>query len=173
MRGFKAIGVVFWLSVLGVLLSHVSLQRDENGQLLNIDGRTIDVVGEWSQWKTHLQRHCDNVHALSMDDPWALKALQVVQNYSPPDSHSAALQSLIQDHDWFIAEFEFETLLPAVIIFHQHEDRLELHEQSIWSGSTAPWKAMPRIRAYLQLTDPQVPSHLIDCWDAHILSFDN
>jgi hypothetical protein len=173
MKGVKAIWIVLWLCLLGVLLSHVGLQADENGHLLNLDGRLIDVVGEWSQLKTKFSRNCDSVQTLILDQPMSQAALRAVQSYSPPDSSSAHLQSLIQEGEWLLAEVQFESLLPAVIMLHQSGGRLELLDQSIWSGSTAPWKAAPRIRAYLRQSAPKESDHLIECFDAHHPSFDN
>jgi len=173
MKGVKAIWIVLWLCLLGVLFSHVGLQADENGHLLNLDGRLVDVIGEWRQFQTKFSRNCDNVQTLSLDEPVSLAALKAVQSYSPPDSASAQLQSLIQEREWLLAEVQFESLLPAVIILHQTEGRLDLLDQSIWSGSTAPWKAAPRIRAYLRQTAPKESDHLIECFDAHHPSFDN
>jgi len=173
MKGLKAIWIVLWLSLVGVLFSHVGLQADENGHLLNLDGRAIDVMGEWGQLQTKLTRNCTHVHALNLDEPLSLSAIRAIQNYSPPDSLSAKLQSLIQEGEWLLAEVQFESLLPTVIVLHQTGGQLELLDQSIWSGSTAPWKAAPRIRAYLHQTAPNVSDHLIECFDAHNPSFDN
>lgn len=165
--------MVLWLSLLGVLFSHVGLQADDNGQLLNLDGRPIDLLGEWNQLRTKLTRDCANVRTLSLNDALALRALHAIQAYSPPDSKSAKLQSLIQDGEWLLGEVEFETLLPAVIVLHQIGDRQEVLEPAIWSGSTAPWKAAPRIRAYLLSSAPEVSARLIECFDAHLPAFDN
>ena len=173
MKGVKSIWIVLWLSLLGVLFSHVGLQTDDNGHLLNLDGRLIDVLGEWSQFQTKFTRNCDNVHALGLAEPLSMSALRAIQAYSPPDSESATLQSLIQDDQWLLAEVQFESLLPAVIMLHQTPERLELLDQSIWSGSTEPWKAAPRIRAYLRQTAPNGSHSLIECFDAHNRSFDN
>jgi len=35
----------------------------------------------------------------------------------------------------------------------------------VWSGSTAPWQAGPRIRQHLEQQVPQVPATLLACYD--------
>ncbi len=153
------------LTTLGVLKAHVDIERQDGRYFLSYQGQKHDVLGALQNQSNALLRQCGSVQALDVNSPAAKVALNAVQNYSPPDSHNARLLGLTQQGTWLLAELEFTTLNPAVVLLTIAPERVSVVEGAIWSGTTAPWAAAPLIRRYISDRAPQVPSALLDCFD--------
>ncbi len=162
---------VLLLVTLGVLLSHLSVRQKDNGYLLVVTESEVDVLGMAHEEWVRMTRQCDKVSKLDAASTQHQKILQSIQTYSPPQSGSANVVSLLTTDTWALAEVEFKELLPAVVLLELSDGQPTIVSQGIWSGMTRPWLAAPHIRAYLSRQAPHVPDTLLDCFDPQSPSF--
>lgn len=156
---------VLLMVFVGVFLNHFSFQKKENGYLLMVDGREVDVIGiAQDQW-LKAARNCENVLALEPTTQKYAEIKQLVQAYSPPNSESAHIVSLMATHNWYLAEVTFKELLPAVVLIQQTDAGLQIVPNAIWSGETHPWRAGPYIRNYISNKVPNAPQAILDCFE--------
>lgn len=148
-----------------VLASHVSWQKQDNGWLMDIDGRPVDVLGWLSEQALRLSRDCRDTQRLQLGDAAYGPALAALQAYSPPASLSARVGSMWVSGRWMLIEAEFQTLLPAVSLLQLHQSGWQVVPHGVWSGQTHPWRAAPLIRRYLAKQVPQAPRTLLDCFE--------
>ncbi|CAN1568849.1 hypothetical protein [Limnohabitans sp. B9-3] len=162
---------VLGLVLAGVAASHLSWEEKDNGYLLVIDGREVDVLGQLrNDWNRAL-RNCTRVSFLSAQDPRYLQAKATIQAYSPPQSSSAQLAGVWAAGDWTLAEVEFAQLLPAVVLMHTVNGATAIVPSAVWSGYTQPWKAAPHIRRYLSQQGGAAPPDLFECFEPQSASF--
>jgi len=159
-----SIYVLILVSV-GVFLNHFSVAQKENGLLLVIDGREVDAMGMAQEKWVKLTRNCERVAQLDSNTQKRLEILKLIQAYSPPNSESAQIVSLLKVEEWFLAEVQFKDLLPAVVLIQDLEGKLGIVPNAIWSGETHPWLAAPFIRQYISLKAPQAPKALLECFE--------
>lgn len=156
---------VLGLVMVGVMATHVSWVKKDNGTVWVVDGREIDIQGHvknrWVRWT----RRCDQVAKLSAQDPAYQQAQELIKAYSPPHSQSAQLASVWTTGAWTVAETEFKQLLPAVVVIHTTDTGSAIVPHAIWSGFTLPWVAAPHIRRYLGAQAPGIPADLLDCFE--------
>jgi hypothetical protein len=159
------------LAITAVLvgLSHVQWLPTDNGHLLAIDGRAVDVHGWLADTANRLQRDCTSVQALNEQDALYGQALSAVQAYSPPASNSARLKAAWRSGTWLLVEAQFDTLLPSVVLMRDVAGQLQIEPQGIWSGETHPWRAAPLIRNYLAQQVPTVPPALLACFEPQLV----
>ena len=165
--------------ILGVGLSHFGLKSDENGTLLLVDNRPVDVKGELSNYWTSLTRDCSRIRTLTSDEDMNQQTKKLIQSYSPPNSSSVKLFTVIASEEWILAEAEFTDLLPAVALIRiDTEQNLKLNAYSmhvipnaVWSGYTKPWKAAPYIRQYISSQAREAPAAMTNCFDPQSHSF--
>jgi hypothetical protein len=168
----KVAWTVLGLVLVGVVASHVSWEGKDNGYLLVLDGRDIDVLGRLRNARNSALRNCERVSFLTAQDPRYAEVKRTIQAYSPPQSGSAKLAGVWATGDWRLAEVEFDQLLPAVVLMHAHNGTNTIVPNAVWSGYTQPWKAAPHIRRYLALqTGTAVPTDLYDCFEPQSESF--
>jgi len=169
----KALLPLMIMVILGVALSHLGLRDDDNGTLLMIDNRPIDIRGEFNNMWISLRRDCSNLKHLDPSDTQYLRVKNLIKSYSPPSSASAKLFTLIEYEGWILAEAEFVDLLPAVILIKTGEpsDDIQIIPNAIWSGFTKPWKTAPYVRSYISRQRSDVPQNLLDCFDPQSNSF--
>ena len=168
----KVAWTVLGLVLLGVVASHVSWEKKDNGYLLVIDGRDVDLLGKLRNDWNRAQRSCERVLFLTAQDPRYEEVKATIQAYSPPQSNSAKLAGVWAAGDWRLAEAEFDQLLPAVVLMHVVNDAPVIVPHAVWSGYTQPWKAAPHIRRYLALQGgDSVPTDLYDCFEPQSGSF--
>ena len=153
------------LTTLGVLRAHVAIERQDGAYFLSYQGKKHDVLGAFLNQTNAVLRQCGSVDVVDINSPQAGKALSAIQNFSPPDSHHARLLGLQQQGPWLLAELEFSTLNPAVVLLTRTEAGVSVVDGAIWSGTTAPWQSANLIRRYLQDRAPQAPPALMDCFD--------
>jgi hypothetical protein len=175
MKKYVALSVLA-VTTLGVVASHLDIERHDDSYFLRVDGSAMDVRGQVSAALNHARRNCDAIvqrlpSDLS-DDPSTIAVIKAISEYSPPDSRHLKLRQLLFSDPWLLAEVEFPELEPAVILLEKNANGLAIHNDSIWSGSTQPWVAGPWIRRYLRQRTPQVPSALWDCFDPTSALFD-
>jgi hypothetical protein len=92
--------------------------------------------------------------------------LPVIQQHSLPDSQSARwlqLLQLLQLGDWSVAEVDFDTLKPTLVVMRLNAGQWRVQDQAVWSGSTAPWHSGDFVRRYLRQQAPDLPQALLNC----------
>jgi hypothetical protein len=160
------------LVLFGLVLTHVQLQPTEQGTLVSIDGREVDLWGAIkNQWNTQT-RNCKHVIKLSDEASAFTQAKSLIQAYSPPSSQSAQIASAWSAGSWMLIEVEFDTILPAVVTLKETQGEWSVVPNAIWSGLTHPWVAAPWIRNYLSKQAPDMPASLLACFTPHSKSFD-
>ncbi len=153
------------LTTLGVLKTHVDIERQDGGYFLSYQGKKHDVLGALLNQTNSVLRQCPDVQPLDANSVVAKSALVAIQNFSPPDSQHARLLGLLQQDTWLLAELEFTTLNPAVVLLKTTPEKVSVVEGAVWSGTTAPWTSAPFIRRYIGDRAPQAPSELLKCFD--------
>ena len=153
------------LTTLGVLKAHVDIERQDGGVFLTYQGKKHDVLGVVLNQGNTVLRQCRDVQQIDTSSPLASLALAAIQHFSPPDSQNARLLGLRQQNAWLLAELEFATLNPAVVLLHSAQERVSIVDGAIWSGTTAPWTSAPFIRRYIRERAPLAPPELMDCFD--------
>ena len=103
--------IVLCVVAFGVISAHVSWAHKENGYLLVIDEREIDIVGEFHNDWVRSTRRCDDVLRLSDKDQLYLDVEKTIKAYSPPNSEAAQIASVWTTDVWTLAEVEFKELL--------------------------------------------------------------
>lgn len=150
------------VTALGVLNAHVDLPELDGRRFVHAQARLYDPLGWLQDHWTRLTRRCASAETVAQER--AQQALRAIQDFSPPDSHSARLMQLQAAGPWLLAEVEFERLSPAVVLLREAAGRTEVQGQAIWSGSTAPWRPAPLIRSHLANRAPDVPATLVACF---------
>lgn len=157
--------------ILAITASHIGCTARDNGTLMVVDGREIDVAGiAGDQW-TQITRNCSDVLRLGPADKNYQIALSLIRAYSPPHSESVRLAGAWGVDQWVLAEAEFDDLLPAVVLINFSGVEPQIIGNAVWSGYTKPWKAAPFIRDYLVRQAPDLPPTLAACFDPQSLSF--
>lgn len=144
------------ITTLGVLNAHVDVEAQDGRYFGVWQGKKHDVLGWLTDQNNRLWRDCRAVQTLAPDSAPAQQVLALIREYSPPDSRQVELVSLQRLGPWQVAELRFAQLNPAVVLLRADGPGLKLPERAIWSGSTAPWQAGPRIREHLRLQVQQV-----------------
>ena len=157
-------------TLIGVALSHVEWSQADNGHLLVVDGRPVDVQGWLNNLLNRVQRDCTVVQTLQAQDPLLLAPLQALREHSPPASRSARVAGAWASDGWMLLEVEFDALLPAVVLMQKTGTNWALLPQGVWSGQTHPWQAAPLIRAYLSRQVASAPAALLACFDPQSVS---
>jgi hypothetical protein len=156
---------------LAVMASHVSWVERDNGHLLLVDAREVDVLGQAENQWVRMRRSCAGVAQLSQHDAGFQQAQAVIQAYSPPSSQSAQLSSVWTLGDWTLAEVEFAELLPAVVPIYTTGAHSVIVPNAVWSGYTKPWMAAPHIRRYVGAHATGIPVRLLDCFEPQSEAF--
>jgi len=162
---------VLLLVVLAVVASHIGWAARDNGTLMVLDGREIDIGGIASDQWTQLTRNCQGVVRLQPGDETYQVTRRLISEYSPPHSASVQLAGVWAMDKWVVAEAEFAELLPAVVLLDLSGIEAKIMSNAVWSGYTKPWKAAPFIRDYLTRQSPDLPPSLTKCFDPQSLSF--
>lgn len=153
------------LLVLAVPLSHLQLQQVDGRWLLAVDGRQVDVAGHASDRINRMLRDCQDVRALDPQQPAHARVAAALGQYSAPDSLDLRLVNLWQRGEWLLAEVEFKTLAPVVVVLHGGAERVQVLAQGVWSGSTHPHWPAPFIRHYLASRVHEAPADLLACFE--------
>lgn len=155
------------LGVLGFLIvdSHIDWVDQDGSSLLKVSGRSVDAQGWLSEHWRKLRLDCRSVHTESITSATAEAVLQAIQAHSLPDSLEAQLMQLQQQADWVMAEVEFKTLNPSIVLLRQVNGAWLIQDNAVWSGSTAPWHAADFVRRYLRQQAPELPEPLLACFE--------
>lgn len=148
-----------------VPLSHVEIEAMDDTWLLRVDGRAVDVSGQLAGHWNRLMRDCRAIEHVPENAPLHARALEAVRQYSPPDSQSAQLRSLVRRSDWALAELRFSRLPDSVVLLRETPAGLDIEPRSVWSGTTHPLDTGSFIRRYLQKQVPEAPLELTRCFE--------
>jgi hypothetical protein len=163
--------IVLCVVALGVISAHVSWVQKENGYLLVVDEREVDIIGEAKNDWVRSTRSCDAVLRVGNEEQLYLAVEKTIKAYSPPHSESAQLASVWTTGVWTLAEVEFKDLLPAVVLIQSVGAISAIMPNAVWSGHTKPWKAAPYIREYLSKNSPETPVNLFECFEPQSNAF--
>lgn len=155
--------IVAVLTTLLVIDSHLDWTRQDGRQLLEINGQRWDLNGWVAEWLIALRRDCSAVSSGSPDSPTARAVLPVIRQHSLPDSQSARWLQLLQLGEWSVAEVDFDTLKPTLVVLRLEAGQWRVQDQAVWSGSTAPWHSGDFVRRYLRQQAPDLPQALLAC----------
>jgi hypothetical protein len=86
--------LVLLLVVLAVGASHIGWIARDNGTLMVLDGREIDVAGIADNQWTQFTRNCNGVVRLNPEDKRYQNTAKLISSYSPP--HSASVVNILQ-----------------------------------------------------------------------------
>lgn len=162
---WRATQVVLLAMVVLLPLSHVDIEPSDDSWLLWVDGRPVDVAGEWAHRTTRWRRDCSQVQPVPANDPLHALVLATLRQHSPPDSRSAQLLQLTRMGRWLLAQARFVSLQDAVVLLEHTGQGVVVPDGGVWSGSTHPHRPEPVIRRYLQSRVPSAPASLTACWD--------
>jgi hypothetical protein len=155
--------VVVVLTSLLVIDNHVDLVSQDGRRLLAVNGLHWDVRGWAAEQLLQMRRDCTPVNSSPSDSPTARAVLAVIQQNSLPDSQSARWLQLQQLGDWSVAEVDFDTLKPTLVVMRLQDGQWRVQDQAVWSGSTAPWHSGDFVRRYLRQQAPDLPQALLAC----------
>lgn len=155
--------VVALLSSLLVIDSHVDWVRLDGRGLLEVSGQRWDLRGWAAEQVLRMRRDCAAVDSWPPHSPAARAVLPVIQQHSLPDSSSARWLQLQQLGEWSVAEVDFETLPPTLVVLRLQGGQWHVQDQAVWSGSTAPWHSGDFVRRYLRQQAPDLPQALLAC----------
>ena len=161
----KASVYVLLLVTLSVVLTHVSYKKKDNGVLLVVDEREVDIVGMVREKWVKFRRRCDRVTHLYPQSDQHQTIQQLIRDHSPPGSASVHIRSLQTMENWALAAVEFKDLLPAVVLIEHSDDVPTIVSHAIWSGYTHPWQPAPYVRDYISGKAPHVSTELFDCFE--------
>jgi hypothetical protein len=167
----KALLTLLAIVFIGVANAHLQWRSEENGYLLTIDNRPVDMMGMVDHFWTKTTTDCKKTKLLSEEDQRFKNALALIKGYSPPDSNSAVVSSMTVYENWALVEVEFKELLPAVVLIDSQHDTPEIIQNAVWSGYTNPWKSAPLIGKYMLRQVPNLPLALINCFEPQSESF--
>jgi hypothetical protein len=151
------------LTALLVIDSHVDWVQQDGRQLLEINGKRWDLRGWVSERLLQTRRDCTPVSTWPPNSATARAVLPVIQLHSLPDSQSARWLQLKQLGDWSVAEVDFDTLQPALVVLRFQTGQWRVQDPAVWSGSTAPWHSGDFVRRYLRQQAPDLPQTLLAC----------
>ena len=148
---------------------HLEIEAMDDSWLLRVDGRGVDVAGHVAEQFTSLTRRCNAVQRVLPNDALYADTLNVIRQYSPPDSLSAQLMDLTRQDDWLLAQVTFDRLHSAVVLLNASPHGWMVADGAIWSGPTHPHRPEPLIRRYIRSKAAAAPTALLDCF-AYVLS---
>ncbi len=155
--------VVVALTAWLVIDSHVDWVPQDGRRLLEVSGQRWDLRGWAAEQLLQLRRDCTPVSRWPPESPIARAVLPVIQQHSLPDSQSARWLQLQLLGDWSVAEVDFDTLKPTLVVLRLKAGQWRVQDQAVWSGSTAPWHSGDFVRRYLRQQAPDLPQALLAC----------
>lgn len=157
----RAQRMVLLAMALVIPLSYLGVERHDGRWFVEVNGRPVDVMGHIDQAWTSWWRDCRAVQ--TAPEPAVLaSALQVVRDFSPPDSRSGRWLSVQQQGPWLLAQVRFERLHDAVVLLNTATPAPEV--KAVWSGYTHPNQPESWIRRHLRAQTPEAPSALLACF---------
>ena len=198
MRRRTAAGLLVIASA-GLALSQVRLLPQDQGVLLEINGRPVDAAGRLlGLWQRGVRR-CGGVQALAPGSARWVEAQQLLAGYSPPASMLARPVQLLAwgprradgqrvpagdaDSEWLLAEVVWPAvsagpgqaplapLDPTIVPLARRGGVLQVQAAGVWSGDAGPWAAPVFIRRFLAQRLPGLPAPLRQCLDPQLAPF--
>ena len=174
-RGRRLALPLLGVSALLLVASLLRPLRQDEGWLLELAGRPVDVAGQAAALATQALRRCAPVQRWPAHSPRWQQVQQVLAAYSPPASaraHPVQLLGLEGDVDgaWLLAEVRWDdqALDAAIVPLRWRGGVPQVQAEGVWSGQTGPWWPATMIRRYLHQRLPDMPAALADCLDPTI-----
>ena len=123
--------VVVALTAWLVTDSHVDWVPQDGRRLLEVSGQRWDLRGWVAEQLLQLRRDCSPVSHWPPDSTTARAMLPVIQHHSLPDSQSARWLQLQQLGDWSVAEVDFDTLKPTLVVLHLQAGQWRVQDQAV------------------------------------------
>ena len=192
MRRSTAAGLLLVTSA-GLVLSQVRLLPQDQGVLLEINGRPLDAAGALLGLWQRAVRRCGDVQALAPGSARWVEAQQVLAGYSPPASWLARPVQVLAwgqgpgdaagQGEWLLAEVVWPVvsaspggaalapLDPTIVPLARRNGVLQVQAEGVWSGDAGPWAAPVFIRRFLAERLPGLPAPLRQCLDPQLAPF--
>ncbi len=159
-RLFSVIGI----AVMVWLVCDPRIDRRDGRWLLLINQTPVDVAGAIEEWWGRLTSDCSEVIEITQDPFANADARGWVGSYSIPDSLSVSVSGIYTIKHWLLVEAEFAALPPAWVLVHRPPGSPDTARiESVWSGSTYPWRPAPFAATYLMTRVPEAPTALFRC----------
>lgn len=163
------------LAAAGVGLSH--LERYEDSVIFVIGDKAYDPLGSARNVYNRVSRDCSSVVEVSRQSKAWREIRDELSQMKDPYPTAATPLRIMRMGSWTIAESEFADLEPAIFVLSQEQEqglgKLHIHREGTWSGTTAPLKPGPIIRAYMRKQIPTAPEALIRCFEPTLGHFSN
>lgn len=169
------------LAVAGVGLSH--LERYEDTVIFVAGDKAYDPLGSARNVYNRVSRDCSAVVEVPRQSKAWREIRDELSHMKDPYPTAATPLRIMRLGSWTIAESEFADLEPAIFVLSQEQDqdrgpgqglgKLHIHTEGTWSGTTAPLKPGPIIRAYMRSQIPTAPEALIRCFEPTLGHFSN
>lgn len=176
----RALWTLALASPLLLALTQLRWLPQDEGVLLQIGQKTIDINGVLAdRWQSALRR-CDKVQRWHAGSALWLQAGDVLAAHSPPASAAARpLQVLSWQQDGIesmLVEVVWDAvptvapLNPAIVPLQKADGRWQVLQAGVWSGDTGPWHTPVFVRRWLTRQVPTLPAPLVQCLDvqAHL-----
>lgn len=151
----------------------------DQGVLLEVAGRPVDVAGRLHGAWQRLVRRCGGVTTWPPGSPRWQAVQATLAGYSPPASAGAQPVQVLGWGDgadeWLLAEVQWAprgaALDPAIVPLARRGGALQVQAAGVWSGDTGPWAAPVFIRRFLAERLPDLPAALRLCLDPQLPPF--
>lgn len=169
--------LVVVLAAAGVGLSH--FERYENAVIFVTGDQAYDPLGAASNLYNRVSRDCSAVVEVPRQSKEWREIQAELSHMQDPYPTAATPLRIMRSGSWVIAESEFADFEPAIFVLSQEQEqgqglgKLHIHREGTWSGTTAPLKPGPIIRAYLRSQIPTAPEALIRCFEPTLGHFSN
>lgn len=165
------------LAVAGVGLSH--FEKYEDDVIFVAGDQAYDPLGVARNLYNRVSRDCSAVVEVPRQSKEGLEIQAELSHMKDPYPTAATPLRIMRLGSWVIVESEFADLEPAIFVLSREQDqrlgqgKLHIHKEGTWSGTTAPLKPGPIIRAYMQRQIPMAPEALIRCFEPTLGHFSN
>lgn len=166
-RGRLLAAAVIVAGIAGMAASR-HVDRYEDSLVVITDTAVYDPVGMLQDSINRLTRSCSSVSMVPAGSPQSRAVTLALGRAGLPD---AQLLRVARMGDWFEAEVQFPALEPAIFLINERDQKLIVHADSAWSGSTGPLEPGPLIRKYFAAHVPGAPPALLECFEPSLDQF--
>ena len=182
-------GTVLVVVTAAGLLSQCRLLPQDEGVLVQVGERPVDVAGRLLGLWQQTVRYCGDVTVLASGSPRWRAAQRALAGYSPPASLAVRPVQMLAwgDGAWLLVELRWDgpgqALDPAIVpllrqgvspaghVGQGGDSHYQVQPAGVWSGDTGPWFAPVFIRRFLARRVPALPAALRQCLDPQVPPF--